>query len=222
MRPTTGCDVYSELPNTGLELRWDSSPNQNDHDLARNANVTTDGAGHASLDFSSMGGLALGVNGNLYYYDADGQCIEPWWRAMVELVDPAEILNTASHEISIMGVGFEATPTVYLGQDGAKQVQLTNVSLVGASGTLLKATVPAGTRAGVYELHVYNPDERVGFLADAVTIRGSRDSVAADPEALVVKQLGATCRVCTTASGIALIMSPSRSRFALSRNVWYG
>ena len=30
-------EIYSELPNTELELRWDSSPNQNNHDWAHGA-----------------------------------------------------------------------------------------------------------------------------------------------------------------------------------------
>jgi hypothetical protein len=172
--PHDRVEVYSELPNTGLDLRWDSSPNQSDHDLARDASVTTDGAGHASLDFSTMGGLALGVNGNLYYYDADDQCIEPWWRAMVDAVSPGTLLNTADHTIVITGVGLADTPAVYLGKNGAPQVQLKDVTPIGGSGTTLQATVPAGILAGTYELHVYSSDERVGFLADALTIRGWR------------------------------------------------
>ena len=47
--PHDRVEIYSELPNTELELRWDSSPNQNNHDWAFGANTTTDGAGHASL-----------------------------------------------------------------------------------------------------------------------------------------------------------------------------
>ena len=70
----------------------------------------------------------------------------------------------------ISGVGFAGTPAVYLGKHGIKQVQLTNVTPVGGTGTTLLATVPAGTPAGIYDLHVYNPDERIGFLADALKI----------------------------------------------------
>ena len=114
------------------------------------------------------------MTGNLYYYNADGQSIEPWWRAMVDAVLPTTLLNTADHTITIAGAGFAGTPTVYLGKNGIKQVLLTNVTPVGGTGTTLLATVPAGTPAGIYELHVYNPDERIGFLADALTIRGSR------------------------------------------------
>jgi uncharacterized repeat protein (TIGR01451 family) len=165
--------IYSELPNTDLELRWDSSPNPN-HDWAYGANTTTDGAGHASLDLGPLGGLALGVAGNLYYYNADGHAIEPWWRAMVDAVSPGTLLNTADRTIIITGVGFTGTPTVYLGKNGAPQVQLKDVMPIGSSGTTLQATVPAGTLAGTYELHVYNSDERIGFLADALTIRGWR------------------------------------------------
>jgi uncharacterized repeat protein (TIGR01451 family) len=167
-------EVYSELPNTGLDLRWDSSPNQNDHDLARGASVTTDGVGHASLDLGPHGGLDLGVAGNLYYYNADGQCIEPWWRAMVDAVSPGTLLNTADRTIIITGVGFEDTPVVYLGKNGVAKVQLKDVTPIGTSGTTLQATVPEGTLAATYDLQVYNADERIGFLADALTIRGWR------------------------------------------------
>ena len=111
-------EIYSELPNTELELRWDSSPNQNNHDWAFGASTTTDGAGHASLDLAPQGGLDLGVTGNLYYYNADGQSIEPWWRAMVDAVSPGTLLNTADHTITITGVGFAGTPAVYLGKNG--------------------------------------------------------------------------------------------------------
>ena len=163
-------EIHSELPNTELELRWDSSPNQNNHDWAFGASTTTDGAGHTSLDLAPQGGLDLGVAGNLYYYNADGQSIEPWWRAMVDAVLPTTLLNTADHTITITGVGFAGTPAVYLGKNGIKQVQLTNVTPVGGTGTTLLATVPAGTPAGIYDLHVYNPDERIGFLADALKI----------------------------------------------------
>ena len=167
-------EIYSELPNTDLELRWDSKPNQTDHDWAHGESTTTDGAGYASLDLSPQGGLDLGVAGNLYYYDADGQSIEPWWRAMVDAVSPMTVLNTADHTLTIAGAGFKGTPTVYLGKGGAKQIQLTSVTLVGGAGTGLQATVPAGVPAGVYDLLVYNPDERIGFLANALTIRGWR------------------------------------------------
>ena len=111
---------------------------------------------------------------NSSYSNADGQSIEPWWRAMVDAVLPTTLLNTADHTITISGAGFEGTPTVYLGKNGLPQVQLKNVALVGGSGATLQATVPAGTPAGVYDLIVYNPDERIGFLADALTIRGWR------------------------------------------------
>ena len=110
--------------------------------------------------------------GNLYYYNADGQSIEPWWRAMVDAVSPGTLLNTADHTITISGAGFAGTPAIYLGKNGAPQVQLRDVMPLGSSGITLQATVPAGTLAGTYDLHVYNPDERIGFLADALTIRG--------------------------------------------------
>jgi uncharacterized repeat protein (TIGR01451 family) len=163
-------EVYSELLNTELELRWDSTPGQSDHDLARGDSVTTDGTGHATLDLEPHGGLGLNVAGNLYYYDADGQCIEPWWRAMVEVVSPGTLLNTADHTITITGVGFAGTPAVYLGKNGVPKVQLKDVTPLGSTGAILQATVPAGTPAGIYELHVYNPDERIGFLANALKI----------------------------------------------------
>ena len=182
-------EIYSELPNTELELRWDSSPNQNNHDLARNTNTTTNGAGHASLDLGPLGGLALGVAGNLYYYDADGQSIEPWWRAMVDTLSPTAMLNTASQVLTILGTGFEGPPTVYLGNGGANQIQLTNVTLVGSPGMGLQATVPAGTPAGVYDLLVYNLDERIGFLAASLTISNPKPEVSSIvPNAGVVNE----------------------------------
>ena len=35
---------------------------------------------------------------------------------------------------------------------------------------MLRITIPAGTPAGVYYIHMDNPDERVGFLFEALTI----------------------------------------------------
>ncbi len=171
--------IYSELPDTPLDIRWDSGPGQTDHDLANGERVTTDGSGHAIFDFGPHGGLPLDMNGNLYYYDADGQCIEPWWRAMLEAVAPAALINTTDQALTITGASFQATPTVYLAQGGVTKFQLTNVALVGGTGTVLQATIPAGTLAGVYEIHVYNPDERTGFLADALTIRNPTPTVTA-------------------------------------------
>ena len=172
-------EIYSELPSTSLDIRWDSSPGQDDHDLSNNDRVTTDASGHATLDFGPHSGLELNVTGNLYYYDADGQCIEPWWRSMIDGVTPATMVNTAPQTLTISGAGFKSTPTVYLGKKGVTQVQLTNVLLVGAGGYVLQATVPAGTPAGVFELHVYNPDQRIGFLADAITISNPTPVVSA-------------------------------------------
>ncbi len=177
--PHDRLEIYSELPNTGLEIRWDSSPGQDNHDLSYNERVTTDGAGHATLDFGPYGGLDLDVAGNLYYYDADGHCIEPWWRSMVDAVSPTTMVNTVNQALIISGIGFRSTPTVYLGHEGVTQVQLTNVRLIGTGGYVLQATVPEGTPAGIYEIHVYNPDERIGFLADVLTISNPTPAVTA-------------------------------------------
>ena len=175
--PHDRLEIYSELPDTGLEISWDSTPGQANHDQANQDRVTTDGAGHAALDFGPRGGLALGVAGNLAYFNADGQCIKPWWLAMIDAVLPTTMINTADHTLTISGVGFKSTPTIYLGHNGVPLVQLTNVTR--ASDLLLQATVPAGTPAGVYELHVYNPDERIGFLADALTVSKPTPTVTA-------------------------------------------
>ena len=162
--------ITSELPNTRLEVCWDSRPNMQDHDLDNCAEVTTDERGDARLDFAPLGGLELGVHGNIYYYNADGNCVEPWWRAMIASVAPNSFVNDTDHTVFIAGVGFQPTPqAVLLGEGWASpSVVLTDVTYIYEA--LLQVTVPAGTPAGVYYVEVPNPDERVGFLAEALTI----------------------------------------------------
>jgi len=170
-------DVLSfDLPNTKMEIRWDSAPNMEDHDLANETEVTSGEQGVAGLDFGPFGGLDLGVNGNLYYYNQDGNCVEPWWRAMIASVAPNEFVNDSDHTIFIAGAGFQPTPeVVVLGTTGPPSVVLFGVTYI--SDGLLQVTVPAGTPAGVYYLQFANPDERIGHLSEALTIRNPQPTV---------------------------------------------
>jgi uncharacterized repeat protein (TIGR01451 family) len=154
-------DVLSfDLPNTKME---------EDNDLANGTEVTTGEQGVAGLDFGPFGGLDLGVIGNLYYYNEDGNCVEPWWRAMIASVAPNEFVNDSDHTIFIAGAGFQPTPdVVVLGTTGPPSVVLFGVTYI--SDGLLQVTVPAGTPAGLYYLQVSNPDERIGHLSEALTI----------------------------------------------------
>jgi hypothetical protein len=71
-------------------------------------------------------------------------------------VSPAHVYNNADGAITIIGVGFVATPVVTLSILDQKPILLKGAQLT--SPTTLEATVPAGTPEGVYALHVYNPD----------------------------------------------------------------
>jgi len=170
--------IDSELASTRLEVRWDSQPMMENHDLANWAEVTTDAQGRARLDFGPSGGLDLGVNGNLYYYNADGNCVEPWWRAMIASVEPDDFVNDHAQPLYIVGAGFRPTPPgVFLGTPGTPpSVVITNVAFI--SPQLLRVTIPAGTPAGLYYLGVMNPDERIGFLMPALTIRNPQPVVS--------------------------------------------
>jgi len=167
--------ILSELPNTRLEVRWDSQPNMENHDLANGTEVTTGPQGDARVDFGPLGGLALGVHGNLYYYNADGNCVEPWWRAMVGLVDPDEFVDDQAQRLYIIGEGFQRTPRILLGTMWPPSVAITDVTFL--SPQLLQVMIPAGTPAGVYDLYADNPDERIGFLAQALTIKNPTPTV---------------------------------------------
>ena len=169
--------IASELPDTWLQIRWDSAPNAEKHDLKNQAEVTTDRSGIGLVDFGPLGGLELGVDGNLYYHNEDGHCIEPWWRAMIASVTPNQLVNDSEHSIFIAGRGFQPTPSeVLLGLPSQPpSVVLTGVTYV--SEGLLQVTVPAGTPAGAYYLQVPNPDERVGYLSDALTIHSPQPTV---------------------------------------------
>jgi len=162
--------IDSELPDTWLEIRWDSVPSDEKHDLKNRTEVTTDHAGMGQVEFGPLGGLELGVDGNLYYTNEDGHCVEPWWRAMIALVTPNDLVNDSEHTILVGGAGFRPTPAaVALGVLGQPpSVFLTGVTYI-AEG-LLQASVPEGTPAGLYYMLVLNPDERIGFLSDALTI----------------------------------------------------
>jgi uncharacterized repeat protein (TIGR01451 family) len=164
--------VDSELPDTWLQVRWDSAPNDEKHDLKNQTEITTDSSGFGLVDFGPLGGLDVGVDGNLYYTNGDGHVIEPWWRAMIASVTPNELANDSDHTIFIAGAGFRPTPAaVLLGvPTQPPSVHLTGVTCI--AGGLLQVTVPAGTPPGAYYILVPNPDERLGYLADALTIHG--------------------------------------------------
>jgi hypothetical protein len=159
-----------------FEIRWDSQPMMQDHDLANTASVTSDAQGKASLDFGPRGGLELGISGNLYYYNSDGQCIEPWWRAMVGGVDPEQFVNDHAQTVYITGKAFEPAPRVFL-DGGTTSIEIAPV--VRVSPELLRITVPAGTAAGEYDLRVLNADEHIGFLAQGLRITNPAPTVTA-------------------------------------------
>jgi hypothetical protein len=84
-------------------------------------------------------------------------------------VTPNIVYNNIDSEISITGVGFVDTPVVTLNVSNLQPIVLGNVQLL--SNVDLKATVPAGTDEGIYNVIVYNPDGgQSNTLLQGVTI----------------------------------------------------
>ncbi|MBX2999216.1 MAG: CHRD domain-containing protein [Caldilineaceae bacterium] len=86
-------------------------------------------------------------------------------------INPKQGNRNATTNITIVGSGFVATPSVFLGG-----VALGNVSLVNSNQLL--ATVPGGLPLGPHDLFVVNPDGSAALLAQAFTVVSSDPAVA--------------------------------------------
>jgi hypothetical protein len=88
------------------------------------------------------------------------------WEApppQITSIDPTTVTNNISHELTIMGTGFQPGAELQLGT-----FTLSPVSR--PSSTELRAWVPAGLPTGVYSLTVTNPDGQSATLVDALVV----------------------------------------------------
>jgi len=131
--------------------------------------VTTDEYGKAIVDFSAEG-IEPGDEGAVYYTNPDAHFFHVFFRAMIAAVTPNSLVNDTDHTIFITGAGFQPTPEAVLLGEGWAPPSVVLSDVIYISDGLLQVTVPAGTPAGVYYVQVPNPDKRVGFLAQALTI----------------------------------------------------
>ncbi|MBI4769830.1 MAG: hypothetical protein HY784_05290, partial [Chloroflexi bacterium] len=160
--------VVTDLPGHQFEIRWDSFPGAGD--LRNQTNVTTDETGLGFVDFSGLGGLELGVDGSLYYYDQNGNSVEPRWLARLDSVNPTVVYNDRDTEIAVYGTRFYDEPgEVMLGQLGRPPTIFLPRTFVSESE--VRATVPAGTPPGLYFVETLFSDERIGFLTDVLSVR---------------------------------------------------
>lgn len=81
----------------------------------------------------------------------------------ITAVQPSTIANTAETEIVITGSGFAEGATVILGESGSLRTSF-------VSSNLLRAVVPAGIPAGLYDLTVVNPDATSTVLPGVLRI----------------------------------------------------
>ncbi len=86
------------------------------------------------------------------------------------VIAPVEGSRNATTNVTILGSGFVATPSVFLGG-----VALNNVSWVNSGR--LNATVPGGLPLGTHDLFVVNPDGSTALLAQAFTVMSSDPAV---------------------------------------------
>jgi Zn-dependent metalloprotease len=80
----------------------------------------------------------------------------------IDDVQPRSVSNSHDEVISIFGTNFKDTPKVYL-VAGSQQIQLAEVQIIvpeGGGDPFVRATVLAGTKAGVYKIRLVNPDDR--------------------------------------------------------------
>jgi hypothetical protein len=88
------------------------------------------------------------------------------WEApppQITSIDPTTVTNNISHELTILGTGFQPGAELQLGT-----LTLSPVSRL--SSTEFKAWVPAGLPTGVYSLTVTNPDGQSATLVDALVV----------------------------------------------------
>lgn len=78
----------------------------------------------------------------------------------IDDVSPKSFTSEADVILSIYGSNFQDTPKVYLVL-GNQQIQLIEVEMIDPDpgDPFIRATVPMGTKAGVYKVRVVNPDE---------------------------------------------------------------
>jgi hypothetical protein len=88
------------------------------------------------------------------------------WEApppQITSIDPTTVTNNISHELTILGTGFQPDAELQLGTFTLSPVSRQD-------STELRSWVPAGLPTGVYSLTVTNPDGQSASLLDAVVV----------------------------------------------------
>ncbi len=158
-------EILSDLPvGTVVDLRWDSQPDSPLPDLAHHTQATIGPTGAARVYFDVLGGLAPGIDGNLEYFDDNGNCVEPQWRAMVTGLEPASVPGYAARSITIRGRDFgNPRGPALLGLTGqTASSEALDLTLVDNSS--MTFALASGTPPGTYWIQWENEDERTGYL----------------------------------------------------------
>jgi len=110
----------------------------------------------------------LAIPFSLTTIDQNGQAITERFAPTIVLaggdpkiddITPTTVPNETDTVLSIQGSDFQDTPKVYL-QAGSDDIGLIDVVLSGEFETqLVLATVPAGTKPGIYKVRLVNPDD---------------------------------------------------------------
>jgi hypothetical protein len=94
-------------------------------------------------------------------------------------VSPGRVNNNVDSVITITGVGFAATPVVTLNSRDQAPIVLNDIEFI--SNVRIRATVPAETVEGIYDVIVYNPDGgESNRLADALMVVRPGDGELSD------------------------------------------
>ncbi|MBI4318450.1 MAG: pre-peptidase C-terminal domain-containing protein [Chloroflexi bacterium] len=85
----------------------------------------------------------------------------------IDVIQPTAYSNDASAIMSVQGSNFVDTPKLYL-HEGSDLIPLPEALYVG--DTLVRATVPDGTKPGTYKVQLVNPDGSLFETADWVSV----------------------------------------------------
>jgi hypothetical protein len=92
----------------------------------------------------------------------------------IDQVDPTSVVDGTDTVIYVQGTNFDDTAKLYL-VDSTQEIQLVDVSANPDGGGVL-ATVPAGTKPGVYKLRLVNPDGGSTEYDGYIVVRSAQSS----------------------------------------------
>lgn len=131
------------------------------------ATQATAGWTHTWADLSAYTGqrvtLTLELSATNGVVWVDEMSVGSWRTPQIEAISPTQWAGYRPVTLTITGTNFYSTPQVLLGT-----IELTAVTWI--SPTVLRAAVPAGIPAGVYDLQVANPDGTAVIREDAVRV----------------------------------------------------